>query len=57
MADTVEVYRDAGDDWRWRRRSTNGHITATSGEGYTNRTHAEHMARTLNPDAKLTSPE
>ncbi|MCU4740822.1 HVO_2922 family protein [Natronoglomus mannanivorans] len=32
-----EVYRDAGDEWRWRLVHWNGNIIADSGEGYTTR--------------------
>jgi uncharacterized protein YegP (UPF0339 family) len=35
--DTVQVYQDANDEWRWRRRSANGKILADSGEGYVER--------------------
>lgn len=32
----VQVYR-ARDGWRWRRKASNGKITAESGEAYTRR--------------------
>jgi uncharacterized protein len=31
---TFEVYRDKGGDWRWRLRTTNSQVIATSGAGY-----------------------
>jgi uncharacterized protein YegP (UPF0339 family) len=36
----VEVYRDAGGEWRWRRIAGNGEIVAASGEGYADRSGA-----------------
>jgi uncharacterized protein YegP (UPF0339 family) len=33
----VEVYRDVGGEWRWRRIAGNGEIVAVSGEGYSDR--------------------
>lgn len=36
----VEVYEDAGGEYRWRLRHRNGTILATSGEGYTSRSGA-----------------
>ncbi|WP_232703397.1 amphi-Trp domain-containing protein [Halobacterium wangiae] len=35
-----EVFRDRGDEWRWRLRHRNGNIIATSGEGYTRKHNA-----------------
>lgn len=31
---TFEVYRDRGDEWRWRLVHDNGNVIADSGEGY-----------------------
>jgi uncharacterized protein YegP (UPF0339 family) len=31
----LEIYEDAKGEWRWRLKSANGRIIATSGEGYT----------------------
>ena len=31
----LEIYKDARAEWRWRLKSSNGRIIATSGEGYT----------------------
>lgn len=33
----LELYRDAGRDWRWRLKASNGRILADSGEGYRRR--------------------
>jgi len=33
--DTIQVYRDAASEWRWRRIAPNGLIIADSSEGYT----------------------
>jgi uncharacterized protein YegP (UPF0339 family) len=46
--DTVTVYQDEAGEWRWRRQADNGEIVATSGEGYTDKTHAGRMAFELN---------
>ena len=35
-----EVFRDQGEEWRWRLRHRNGNIIATSGEGYTRKQNA-----------------
>lgn len=35
-----EVFRDQGEEWRWRLRHRNGNIIATSGEGYTRKHNA-----------------
>lgn len=37
MDDRVEVYRDARDEWRWRRVAGNNKVVADSGEGYEHR--------------------
>ena len=31
----VQVYKDKGNEWRWRKVAANGRIVAESGEGYT----------------------
>ncbi len=35
-----EIYKDRGDEWRWRLRHRNGNIVADSGEGYGSRSGA-----------------
>ena len=51
--DKVSVYEDADGSWRWRRRSENGEIVSTSGEGYKARSHALLMAKSLNPGCEV----
>jgi uncharacterized protein YegP (UPF0339 family) len=47
-ADRVTVYRDAANNWRWRRSAPNGRILSASSEGYTHRTECIEMARRCN---------
>jgi uncharacterized protein YegP (UPF0339 family) len=42
-----EIYRDAGGEYRWRVRASNGRIVADSAEGYENRVDCAHMLATL----------
>ena len=42
-----EVFRDRGDEWRWRLRHRNGYIIATSGEGYTRKHNAQKGLRSV----------
>lgn len=51
--DHVVVYRDAAQEWRWRRCDANGEIVAESGEGYDDRAYALEAAATYNPDCPL----
>lgn len=51
--DTVEVYKDADGEYRWRRQSENGRIVSVSGEGYINKEHAVRMATELNVGAEV----
>jgi len=46
--DKVEVFKDEASEWRWRRRSENGRVVATSGEGYKNHSDALSIARDVN---------
>jgi len=46
--DKVEVFKDEACEWRWRRRSENGRVVATSGEGYKNHSDALSIARDVN---------
>lgn len=52
--DFVRVFRDRKGEWRWTRRSRNGRIISTSGEGYVDKSHTLTMAQELNPDVKVT---
>jgi len=42
----IEIYKDAGNLWRWRA-IRGGHIVADSGEGYTRRSHVIRALRSL----------
>lgn len=43
---TVEVYKDALGEWRWRKLADNGNVIAESGEGYKNFDWCHRMAST-----------
>ena len=51
----IEVFRETGDDkdWRWRIRSSNGKIVATSGEGYKRKTACVAMAEKVSHEIEL----
>lgn len=52
-----EVFRDRGDEWRWRLRHRNGNVVATSGEGYTRKHNAWKGLRSVMrnaPEADVT---
>jgi hypothetical protein len=51
MAATFELYQDAGKDWRWRLRHTNGRIIAESGEGYEAKVDAKNGIESVKADA------
>ena len=51
--DKVIIYKDAANEWRWRRVANNGNIVSSSGEGYKNHSHCEEMASKLNKDAEI----
>jgi amphi-Trp domain-containing protein len=42
-----EVFRDRGEQWRWRLRHRNGDIIAVSGEGYTRKHNAQKGLRSV----------
>ena len=44
---TFQLYKDQGDEWRWRLRHDNGNIIADSGEGYTAKANAQKGIRSL----------
>lgn len=48
--DTVEVYQDKGDKWRWRRKANNGATIGSSGESFSSKVAATNAARRANPD-------
>jgi uncharacterized protein YegP (UPF0339 family) len=35
MKSKLELYEDKSGEWRWRLKSSNGRIVASSGEGFT----------------------
>lgn len=52
-----ELFRDSGEEWRWRLRHRNGNIIATSGEGYTRKHNARKGLRSVienAPQAEVT---
>lgn len=42
-----EIFRDQGEEWRWRLVHRNGNVIATSGEGYTRKHNAEKGLRSV----------
>lgn len=46
---TVEPFTGADGDHWWRLRHRNGHIVASSGEGYRNASHRDRMVERLFP--------
>ena len=57
MTDTTSKWKDQGGEYRWNRRSENGNIVSTSGEGYKNKSHALKMATELNPGTIIVDNE
>ncbi len=52
-----EVFRDRGEEWRWRLRHRNGNIIALSSEGYTRKHNAQKGLRSVivnSPEAEIT---
>jgi uncharacterized protein YegP (UPF0339 family) len=49
----VDVYLDAGGEWRWRRVAANNQVTAVSGEGYTRKADAREAAVRENPGLSI----
>lgn len=43
--DKWETYKDASNEWRWRRTSTNGRIVGASTQGYVNKSDCVENAR------------
>lgn len=50
MSDTIELFPDSTDEWRWRRISENGRIVSSSGESFYNKWGAKRAARAANTD-------
>jgi uncharacterized protein YegP (UPF0339 family) len=49
----LEIYEDAGGEWRWRAKAANGEVVADGGEGYENRVDCAAMAEELFPGAEV----
>lgn len=45
MNDKWEFYKDAENQWRWRRTAPNGNFVGASTEGYANKADCEGNAR------------
>lgn len=46
--DTVTIYQDHAEEWRWRRQAANHEIIGDSGEGYLRKSAAVTMAEHVN---------
>lgn len=44
---TLTFYQDSHNEWRWRIKSHNGEIIASSSEGYVNKEACENNIETL----------
>jgi len=44
MKDKWEIYKDADEQWRWRRTAPNGNIIGSSSQGYSNKADCEGNA-------------
>lgn len=42
-----EIYEDKADEWRWRLKSSNHEIIASSGEGFTTKQNAQKACDTV----------
>lgn len=51
--DKIHVYKDEADEYRWKRVSENGQITADSGEGYESETGATEAAHKQATDGAM----
>ena len=49
---SFEIYRDNGDQWRWRLIASNGNIIAASGEGYTSKQGAKRGIESVKKNAQ-----
>jgi uncharacterized protein YegP (UPF0339 family) len=50
-AATFEVYKDKGGDYRWRLRTTNTQVIATSGQGYSTKRACEEGIESVKKNA------
>jgi uncharacterized protein YegP (UPF0339 family) len=50
-AATFEIYKDKGGDYRWRLRTTNTQVIATSGQGYSTKRACEEGIESVKKNA------
>ena len=56
--DTVEYYKDAKGEWRWRRKAPNGNIVGSSSEGYTSKQECvDNFKRQQTPAVEAPQPK
>jgi uncharacterized protein YegP (UPF0339 family) len=48
---TFEIYKDAKQEFRWRLKSANGQVIATSGQGYTAKVDCRHGIEVIQKEA------
>ena len=54
---SFEVYEDAGSNWRWRAKSSNGQTIGSSGESFASKSNATTAADNVKENAgKATGP-
>jgi uncharacterized protein YegP (UPF0339 family) len=54
---TFETYEDAKNEHRWRLKSTNGQVIATSGQGYKDKRDCQHAVDTIKKGAEKAKVE
>lgn len=52
----VQIYKDAGGEYRWRALAANHEPVADSGEGYDSKLYALKVVLELYPDATIEEP-
>jgi uncharacterized protein YegP (UPF0339 family) len=57
MAAKFEIYNSSNGEYRWRLKSGNGQIIATSGEGYTSKSGASNGIEAVKRDAPAAAVE
>lgn len=57
MAAQFELYTSPNGEFRWRLKSANGQVIATSGEGYTTRAGAANGIEAVKRDAGAAATE
>ena len=48
---TFQLFKDAGDNWRWRLVDDNGEKVATSGESFDSKSNAKRAAQNVKDTA------